>query len=661
MPSISSADIIKGLNEKQKEAVITVGGPLLIVAGPGSGKTRVLTHRIAYLIREHKIAPGKILGVTFTNKAAGEMRMRLAGLLNLSGKPGKNYFTDANPTIGTFHAIGNIILRREAKALDRKSDFVIYDEDDAVSLIKKTMEALEINPKQFSPTNVKYAISGAKNELIGTDQYLSEARGFWQENVGKIYTEYQKGLDTNNAFDFDDLIGKVIELFKNNKSILKEYQARFLHILVDEYQDTNFAQYTLVKMLAAQSRNICVVGDTDQGIYSWRGADIRNILAFEKDWEGAKTIFLEENYRTTQKILDAAQWLISKNVLRHEKKLFSSREKGLPVYVYEAANSEDEANFILRKISELAAATEKKIEWSDAAILYRTNAQSRVIEEAFVKTGMPYRIIGGVRFYARAEIKDILAYLKFIQNPSDLVSLARIINLPARGIGEKGEKQIFSSLLQSKKDFFNWMEKTDLAEIGLGAKAVEGLKKFSETLLEIKGGKDLTLEKAIKKLLNKIGYRKHLANAPDAEDRAENIKEFISVAKKYGDLAFSEALGEFLVEASLFEGAGEKKNENSVTLMTLHAAKGLEFKVVFIVGLEEGILPHSRSLGDIQKLEEERRLLYVGITRAKEKVYLLYSRVRNFGESLQANSPSRFLREIPEHLMEKVGNDFLGF
>ncbi len=658
---MTSEDIIKGLNEKQKEAVITASGPLLIVAGPGSGKTRVLTHRIAYLVREHKVAPGKILGVTFTNKAAGEMRMRLSGLLNLNGKPGKNYFTAANPTIGTFHAIGNIILRREAKVLGRKSDFVIYDEDDAVSMIKKSMETLEINPKQFSPASVKYAISAAKNELIGPDQYLSEAHGFWQENVGKIYTEYQKGLDTNNAFDFDDLIGKVIELFKNNESVLKEYQERFLHILVDEYQDTNFAQYTLVKMLAAQSRNICVVGDTDQGIYSWRGADIRNILAFEKDWEGAKTIFLEENYRTTQKILDAAQGLISKNVMRHEKKLFSSKEQGLPVYVYEAGNSEDEANFILEKISALATASENKINWSDAAILYRTNAQSRVIEEAFVKAGVPYRIVGGVRFYARAEIKDILAYLKFIQNPSDLVSLARIINLPSRGIGEKGEKLIFSSLLESKKDFFGWMETADLTGIGLSAKAVEGLKKFNEALLAIKSDESLTLDKAIKKLLNKIGYQKHIAGMPDVEDRVENIKEFISVAKKYGDLAFGEGLGEFLVEASLFEDVGEKKTENSVTLMTLHAAKGLEFKVVFIVGLEEGILPHSRSLGDIQQLEEERRLLYVGITRAKEKVYLLYSRVRNFGESLQANSPSRFLREIPEHLLEKIENEYLGF
>lgn len=657
MPLISSADIIKGLNKKQCEAVMTASGPLLIVAGPGSGKTRVLTHRIAYLVQEHKVSPGKIMGVTFTNKAAGEMRMRLGGLLNLNGKPGKNYFTAANPTIGTFHAIGNIILRREADALGRKSDFVIYDEDDAVSVIKKSMETLEINPKQFSPTSVKYAISAAKNELIGSKQYLSEANGFWQENVGKIYTEYQKGLDVNNAFDFDDLIGKVIELFQKHENILKEYQERFLHILVDEYQDTNFAQYTLVKMLAAQSRNICVVGDTDQGIYSWRGADIRNILAFEKDWEGAKTIFLEENYRTTQKILEAAQELISKNALRHEKNIFSSKEEGSPIYVYEAVNSDEEASFILKKASCLVAGVENKIKWSDVAILYRTNAQSRVIEEAFVRAGAPYRIIGGVRFYARAEIKDILAYLKFIQNSSDLISLARIINLPSRGIGEKGEKLIFSSLLQSKKDFFDWAQTTDLATIGLGAKAIEGLKNFRDILFKIKTDKTLTLEKAIKKLLDNIGYQKYIVNMADKEDRVENIKEFIKVARKYNDLTFDVGLGEFLVEASLFEDAGEKQNENSTTLMTLHAAKGLEFKVVFIVGLEEGILPHSRSLGDISQLEEERRLLYVGITRAKEKVYLLYSRVRSFGESLQANSPSRFLREISEHLIEKIENE----
>lgn len=656
---MTGADIIKGLNEKQKEAVTTVKGPLLIVAGPGSGKTRVLTHRIAYLIKECKINPSSILGVTFTNKAAQEMRIRLAALLGEKNTEiRKNIFSLSGPTMGTFHSLGNMILRREAKALNRKSDFVIYDEDDSVSLIKKAMEALQINPKQFNPKSVKYAISAAKNELINEKQYQAEAHGFWQENIAKIYQEYQTSIEKNNAFDFDDLIGKMIELFKENPAILEKYQQRFIYIMIDEYQDTNFAQYTLIKMLAEKHRNICVVGDTDQGIYSWRGADIRNILSFEKDWPDAKIILLEENYRSTQKILDAAQGLISKNVLRHDKKLFSANTSGHPIFLYEALGTEQEAGFILEKIQELSKITDFK----DFAILYRTNAQSRAIEEAFVKSAFPYRIIGGVRFYARAEIKDILAYLKVIQNPSDLVSLARIINVPTRGIGEKSEKMILSALLESGKDLTIWAKDDNMANLGLNAKATEGIKNLAKVIREIKNSKDLNLEKSIKKLLKQIKYQEHMdAEAPGFEERLENIKEFIGVAKKFNGLPLAEALSEFLVETSLFEDAGEKKNENAVTLMTLHAAKGLEFKNVFIAGLEEGILPHSRSISDAQQLEEERRLLYVGITRAKEKVFLIYARTRSLGEYTQANAPSRFLREIPEDLIEVIENDYLGF
>lgn len=654
---MQSADILKGLNEKQKESVTASGGPLLIVAGPGSGKTRVLTHRIAYLIKEYKVNPSNILGVTFTNKAAQEMRARLALLLGEKNAGRKNIFSAIGPTIGTFHALGNMILRREAGFLGRKSDFVIYDEDDSVSLIKKTMEDLQINPKQFNPASVKYAISAAKNELVDEAQYQAEAHGLWQETVAKIYRAYQKSLEKNNAFDFDDLIGKMIELFKKNPEVLERYRQKFRHILVDEYQDTNFAQYTLIKMLAEKHKNLCVVGDTDQGIYSWRGADIRNILAFEKDWPEAKVIFLEENYRSTQKILDAAHGLISQNVFRHEKKLFSSRDSGHPVFLYEALDAAAEAGFILEKIQEMS----RDSDWKDFAILYRTNAQSRAIEEAFVKSGLPYRIIGGVRFYSRAEIKDILAYLKFIQNPSDLVSLARIINVPSRGIGEKGEKLILSALAESGKDLISWIENADLAGLGLGAKAVAGIKEFCAILSEMKNSRELNLEQGIKKLLKRIKYQAYLdEKAPGFEERLENIKEFIGVAKRYNDLLLSEALAEFLAEASLFEDAGDKKKENSVSLMTLHSAKGLEFKNVFISGLEEGILPHSRSLGDSQQLEEERRLLYVGITRAKEKIYLLYARTRSLGEFTQANSPSRFLREIPEDLIEVVENE-LGF
>lgn len=658
-----NSDILEGLNEKQREAVTYPSGPLLIVAGPGSGKTRVLTHRVAYLIKEQHIAPEQILGVTFTNKAAEEMRNRLGKLLNAGKDQGAR---DSRPVIGTFHSFGNMVLRREAKYLGMKSDFIIYDEDDSISQIKKTMEALEINSKQFSPTSIKYSISGAKNELIGEKQFQAQAHGLWQEQVAKIFVHYQENLKKNNALDFDDLINKLHELFRDNKDVLKKYQDRFFHILVDEYQDTNLAQYTLIKMLASANRNICVVGDTDQGIYSWRGADIRNILAFEKDWPEAKVIFLEENYRSTQRILDAAQGLILKNVLRHDKKIFSQKLEGHPLFIYEAADSRSEANFISRTIQGLIIESgqkskEERLSFKDCAVFYRTNAQSRLVEESFIKEALPYRIVGGVRFYARREVKDILSYLKIIQNPSDLVSLARIINVPARGIGEKSEKIIFDNLAKSGAGLLDWIKKGGAESAGLGAKVSESVKKFAGLISEIKNSEDLNLEKAIKKILAKIDYAKHLeAASPSSEEKIENLKELIAVAKKYAGLPLKDALVEFLAEASLFEETGRKINDDAINLMTLHSAKGLEFKIVFIVGLEEGILPHSRSLSDIAQLEEERRLLYVGITRAKEKLYLLFSRRRSLGDITQANAPSRFLREIPEHLMEKIEEE-LGF
>ncbi len=656
-------DILEGLNKKQREAVTHPSGPLLIVAGPGSGKTRVLTHRVAYLIKEQHINPDQILGVTFTNKAAEEMRFRLKKLLTEKKSAG---FSSKGPIIGTFHSFGNMVLRREAGSLGLKSDFIIYDEDDSISQIKKTMEALEINPKQFSPTSIKYSISGAKNELMGETQFKEQAHGLWQETVARIYTHYQENLKKNNALDFDDLIHKLHELFRDNKDVLKKYQDRFFHILVDEYQDTNLAQYTLIKMLAGANRNICVVGDTDQGIYSWRGADIRNILAFEKDWPEAKIIFLEENYRSTQRILDAAQGLISKNVLRHDKKIFSQKLEGHPLFVYEASDSRAEADFISRTIQALIIESaqktkEEKLNFKDCAVFYRTNAQSRLIEESFINESLPYRIVGGVRFYARREVKDILSYLKVIQNPSDLVNLARIINVPPRGIGEKSEKIIFDCLAKSDSDLLSWVKKGGQENAGLGAKVGESLKKFAGLISEIRESKDLSLEKAIKKILVKIEYAKYLeGSSPEKDDRLENLKELIAVAKKYAHLPLKEALVEFLAEASLFEETGRKINDDAINLMTLHSAKGLEFKVVFIVGLEEGILPHSRSLADIQQLEEERRLLYVGITRAKERLYLLLSRRRSFGDMTQANAPSRFLREIPDHLLERVEEE-LGF
>ncbi|MBU3965421.1 UvrD-helicase domain-containing protein [Patescibacteria group bacterium] len=664
--------LLEGLNEKQKEAVVLTDGPVLVVAGPGSGKTKVLTHRIAYLIKEKKIDPSRILAVTFTNRAAEEMKSRVAKLLGREDNRNGQY-----PALGTFHSISNLILRHESKALGVKSSFVIYDEDDSISLVKKVMEEAKIDPKQFQPSRVRYAISAAKNELIGWKDYAEQATGLWQKTVAKIYEYYQKGLGKNNAYDFDDLICELVKLFKDNSEVLQKYQKKFQYILVDEYQDTNYAQYLLVKMLADTRKNICVVGDTDQGIYSWRGADIKNILAFERDWPSAKIIFLEENYRSTQKILEAAQKLITKNALRREKKIFSAKEKGSPIFIFEAASEKDEAGFIGRTIKDFvgkdSAGEKRKIGYGDFAVFYRVNAQSRAIEEELIKAALPYRIIGGQRFYGRKEIKDILAYLKFIQNPIDLVSLTRIINVPARGIGEKTAKIIFDNLAETGQDLISWVEKTDFEKIGLSAKVSKSLYSFIEIIKNFQlkacaqgasapGGdppRAENLEKAIKQLLKNISYEEYLKSSSlDSEAKIENIRELIAVVKKFNDLPLAEAINNFLSEASLFEGGEAARTQKSdvINLMTLHSAKGLEFRFVFIAGMEEGILPHSRSLNSQNELEEERRLAYVGITRAKERVYLTRTRARNLAGLIQANLPSRFLYEIPEELMERIEN-----
>lgn len=656
---IPMSDLLKGLNEKQKEAVVATDGPVLVVAGPGSGKTKVLTHRIAYLIREKKVDPARILAVTFTNRAAEEMKSRVAKLLGH-----KNGFGGKYPVLGTFHSISNLILRRESKALGIKSGFVIYDEDDSISLVKKVMEELKIDPKQFQPSSARYAISGAKNELIGWKEYAEQATGLWQKTIAKIYEHYQKGLEKNNAYDFDDLICRLVLLFKNNSEVLQKYQKKFQYILVDEYQDTNYTQYLLVKMLAALHKNICVVGDTDQGIYSWRGADIKNILAFERDWPDAKIIFLEENYRSTQKILEAAQKLIMKNALRHEKKIFSAKEKGSPIFLFEAASEKDEASFICRTIREVVeqslSGEKAKIGFGDFAVFYRVNAQSRAIEEELIKAALPYRIIGGQRFYGRKEVKDILAYLKFIQNPRDLVSLLRIINVPARGIGEKTAKIIFNELEKTGRDLISLFETGEFEKLAIGSKAMKGIDNFIKIIAGIKNAKNLNLEKAIKQLLKNISYEEYLKSSfLDSEAKIENIRELIAVVKKFGGLPLNEAINNFLSEASLFEGgeAAHARKSEAINLMTLHSAKGLEFRFVFIAGMEEGILPHSRSLNSQSELEEERRLAYVGITRAKERVYLTHTRARNLAGSMQANLPSRFLYEIPEELMERIENE----
>ncbi len=646
-------DLLKGLNEKQKEAVLATDGPVLIIAGPGSGKTKVLTHRIAWLIKEKKIEPDRILAVTFTNRAAEEMRSRVVKLLDRKSGARERY-----PILGTYHSICNLILRREAKALGIKSSFVIYDEDDSISLIKRAMEELKIDTKQFQPSGVRYAVSSAKNKLIDWKEYASEAQGLWQKTVAKIYEHYQKELKKSNALDFDDLLGETAALFKNNPEVLQKYQKKFQYILVDEYQDTNYTQYLLIKLLAELHKNICVVGDTDQGIYSWRGADIGNILAFERDWPNAKIIFLEENYRSTQAILEAAQKMIAKNILRREKKIFSGKEKGLPIFVYEAADEKDEAGFIRRTVEELTAGAEGLV-YKDFAVFYRTNAQSRVIEEELIKRALPYRIVGGLRFYARKEIKDILAYLRFIQNPQDLVSLERIINVPTRGIGEKSQKIIFDNLAKAKSDLLSWTASADFKKSEIGAKAEKGINDFTNLITGIKNGKNLNLEQAVRRLLENLKYEEYLRSTfLESEAKIENIRELLAVVKKFSGLPLDEAISSFLSEATLFE-EGEMRLApiaDTIGLMTLHSAKGLEFRTVFIAGLEEGILPHARSLNSQSELEEERRLAYVGITRAKERVYLIYTRSRGFSGSKQANLPSRFLYEIPEELTERIEN-----
>ncbi len=603
------------LNPQQIKAVTTVGGPVLIVAGPGSGKTKVLTHRVAFLIKEKEINPENILAVTFTNKAAGEMRERVVKLLETGS------YRRTCPCIGTFHSICSKILRQEINRLGYKKNFVIYDEDDQKRLIKEVMKELEIDTQQFTPSRVLHTISAAKDELINTRDYEEQAFDYFQESISKIYKNYQVRLKANNALDFDDLISITIELFRKHPKVLNAYQKRFQYILVDEYQDTNSSQYVFVNLLAQNHKNIFVIGDIDQSIYGWRGADFRNILNFEKDYPETKVIILKECYRCTKNILNAAQNIISKNNLRKEKILKSRKPKGNLITIYKADNEKREAKFIARKIKNLTY--EGALKLKDFVVLYRTNAQSRALEEAFLKYGIFYKITGGIRFYARREVKDILAYLKLIQNPKDEISLKRIINVPPRRKNKKIEN--FDALI------------SQFRQLSL---------KYSVT-------------KLIHFILNEIDYEDYV-NDGTKEGRArwENVLELLTVAKEYNHLAPPQGLRNFLEEVSLLTNAdGISSNKEVVNLMTLHCAKGLEFKAVFIAGCEEGLLPHSLSQTQ-EELEEERRLIYVGITRAKERVFLTYTDQRNLYGSTLKNIPSEFLKDIPRNLVKCCGFDW---
>ncbi len=641
-----SARFLDGLNPEQRRAVLTTQGPVLILAGAGSGKTRVLTHRIAYLIYEKKISAENILAVTFTNKAANEMRERVEKLL-------QNQIH--LPYLGTFHSICAKILRREIHHLNIDNNFSIFDQDNQKRAIKNLLLEQGFDPKQYSPETISVLISSAKNELINPDEYLNYIENQLQEITAQIYPAYQKYLYENSVLDFDDLLCKIVELFEKKPEILQKYQRQFQYILIDEYQDTNKAQYKIVNLLAQKNHNLCVVGDDWQAIYSWRGADFRNILDFEKEYPEATIIKLEQNYRSTKNILEAAQKIIEKNQQRSEKKLYTRNPEGEKIHLYVAQNEKEEAEFVLNQILDQIQLN-SHIHLNDFAIFYRTNAQSRVLEEIFLNYGITYQIIGGVRFYERAEVKDILAYLCLIQNPLEKISLERIINLPPRGIGKNSQKIILQ----------NWQKiwSNNYADLELNDNQLSSLENFLRIMSRLqKFAKENSISEIIEEILKITGYKDYLlqkypgkteAGISEGETRLENIQELKSVAWNFSGENHEKDLINFLEEVALMSEIDDwKDKKNAVTLMTLHNAKGLEFPIVFIVGMEENLFPHSRSMLEPAEIEEERRLCYVGMTRAKQKLYCVYSQSRMLFGNIQTNLPSRFLSEIPEEYFKE--------
>jgi len=638
-------DILAALNPAQREAVEAIEGPVLILAGPGSGKTKVITHRVAYLIKSCGVSPNNIIAVTFTNKAAREMKDRLEQLLGQAAEA---------LTLGTFHAICARILRREGKAIGLSSSFVIYDEEDQLSLIKQALEELNLDPKQYAPKALRSAISAAKSRLVTPEDYAKRVNSYFEEIVHRIYQVYQQLLSHGQAVDFDDLLMRTVQLFQHHPQILKTYQSKYVHILVDEFQDTNVVQYMLMKNLAGEYRNLCVVGDPDQSIYSWRFADLHNILSFEKDYPEAKVVFLEQNYRSTKTILEVASDIISANLQRKPKKLWTENEDGASVTVIESYNAEEEAQSVVNEIERLVGQEQTFLK--DCAVMYRVNAQSRALEETFLRYGVPYRLVGGTRFYQRREIKDIISYLRLIHNTQDNVSLLRIINVPVRGIGHRTLSQLQSWAKAHNSSFFDAIEQVSSEKL-LPQRISQALAGFNAAMAELAAqSHELSLSALVDKVLERTRYKEHILNKEDGDDRWENIIELRSVASEYDDLNPEEALAAFLEKVSLVSDIDELDEKvDAVTLITLHQAKGLEFPVVFIVGLEEGILPHRRSFDDPEEMEEERRLCYVGITRAKERLYLLRSYRRSLFGGSTANPPSRFLQDISPHLISPKG------
>lgn len=646
MAALSRADYLDDLNPPQREAVEHMGGPLLIIAGAGSGKTRVLTYRIAHLIHAHAVSPWDILALTFTNKAAGEMKDRVAGLV---GVPARDMM------VGTFHSSCARILRREITPLGYSSSFSIYDEVDSVRLITHCLEEMDLDKKTYHPRAVKSAISLAKNEMVDEESFAEKVGGdFFMEVAGQVYKRYQERLRSCDALDFDDLLLVMVNLLELYPGVLEKYRERYKHILVDEYQDTNLVQYRLVKMLADEHRNLCVVGDDDQGIYSWRGADIRNILEFEKDYPYARVVKLEQNYRSTSRILDAAGAVVVQNTSRKSKKLWTSNPEGEKMRYHLATDEHAEAAFVVAEVERLVSEGRSH---SDAAVFYRTHAQSRVLEEQLIRLGVPYRVFGGTRFYDRAEIKDIVAYLRLLANPADEVSLRRVLNVPTRGIGKTTVASIEDYARRNGLAFVDAVR--DARDVpGLSPRAVKSLASFVALL---DGLRALALTADVDALLEAVwtrtGYMADLEQqrTMEAESRIENLKELHGVVSEFKAEYGAATLGDFLERVSLVSDTDDlDTSAGYVSLMTLHNAKGLEYPVVFMVGMEEGVLPHVRSLDSPVELEEERRLCYVGMTRARELLYVTHAGTRSLWGGLSANPVSRFLRDVPDELVEEA-------
>ncbi|MEU3353360.1 DNA helicase PcrA [Streptomyces sp. NPDC037389] len=659
-PVVDPVALLEGMNDQQREAVVHTGSPLLIVAGAGSGKTRVLTHRIAYLLGARHVHPGQILAITFTNKAAGEMKERVEQLVG----PRANAMW-----VMTFHSACVRILRRESKKLGFTSSFSIYDAADSKRLMALVCRDLDLDPKKFPPKSFSAKISNLKNELIDEEAFAAKAADGFEKTLAEAYTMYQARLREANALDFDDIIMTTVHLLQAFPDVAEHYRRRFRHVLVDEYQDTNHAQYTLVRELVGTPETageegvgeLCVVGDADQSIYAFRGATIRNILQFEEDYPDATTILLEQNYRSTQTILSAANAVIERNQNRRPKNLWTQAGAGSTITGYVADTEHDEAQFVADEIDRLTDAGDAKA--GDVAVFYRTNAQSRVFEEIFIRVGLPYKVVGGVRFYERKEVRDVLAYLRVLANPEDTVPLRRILNVPKRGIGERAEAMIEALALREKVSFAQALRRVDEA-YGMAARSANAVKRFNVLLEELRtvvesGAGPATVLEAV---LERTGYLAELQASTDPQDetRVENLQELAAVALEFEQERASEegaenpgTLAEFLEKVALVADSDQIPDEDAegtgvITLMTLHTAKGLEFPVVFLTGMEDGVFPHMRALGQAKELEEERRLAYVGITRARERLYLTRASMRSAWGQPAYNPPSRFLEEIPE-------------